>query len=1636
LLLSQLPACHVNLSGVPKFFRTVSERYAQINVNLDSAVAPEFDNLYIDLNGVVHNCARGSSNPGEPDSDRYLTVSTGPRSNTDIFIAVFKYLDNLFALVQPRALVYLAIDGVAPRAKMNQQRGRRFRSAKERKDEHDERFASDPMYKAANVTPFDSNCITPGTVFMAELTNALDYFVHKRVSEDAAWAGVEVVLSGAEVPGEGEHKIMEYIRAMKLAGKIAPDTRHVVYGLDADLIMLGLVTHEAHFALLREKVDFTAFFKKKGGARSLTKLDTVEFGDFQLLSVSLMREYLALDVGAGGVANLPYFDIERIVDDFIFAAMLVGNDFLPNLPYIEMADGALSTILFLYKRLLPRFGGYIIESGRIVPERFELFVSLLGLLEEDSPQPSRSSGGGRGGGKRRTVRSEADFDMTWGFEVSSGIVPVAWTQKELAEEQARVRAKLNANIKAAAAKRKYYRDKLGFDTDTEDGAVKLRALATSYVEGVCWTLKYYFEGCASWRWFYPSHYAPMASDLHEVAVMLSSIRFTRGIPFKPMEQLLSVLPPSSAWCLPKPYQLLMTHATSPIRDKYPVEFETDQNGKRNDWEAVVLLPFITEADLLSAMASVPSTGLTADERVRSAHGISRIFSRDTTPGAKPTPIRSVFPGRLPDLQSYAITLPLELPVAAHGVPFQPTWTPGSHGAGTHPSVADMPTFNPVPHAAQLAAVGVNVFGQASRNDSLLITLGSSFKEDNEFASFGEAHSLADEDEGSEEDDTDVASGQKLPAHWASVNAATEAGLGVGAKVWVGYPWRLAGIVVRIIDATQTVVEVELADGSMSTKATSTNVSLFSIETSHVAASLMDHRAVDVGRPRVLFGVRVAIEKDPLTGVPTKFASKPTTFAAASVVEMAREDMDGISAAIGDGRNLSSKSAEAERMAVRPGDFVMSAGDGPLFGCTGRVQNIRNDGQIEVIYSVRKEFALEPAFANRVVLKAQAAEKWMTVGRASDILNLPRPVVGSLTGSIRVKVPESRRDEIDVGLGIKYSGRGMFVPGYAKIDERGSFVLSNKAVNLIAAYRSNFPDLFTSLSKHSGGSNGGGQQGGARVYEASELFGSGRNAKNALTAAAAWVATSEVALLPLVTQNAKVLPKSTIADLEKEALIARDLQAEGLANGRGDKQAAKTIAPRSLIVNGRESAEAYESMVMTGGAQPVVRDDGGSLQLGARVVNRLGTGPVPFGLRGTVVGIHPPNRVGAACNGPRRDGDDCGGALVDATDVATGTMVAVAFDEGFIGGGDLGGLCRPTRGKAVAPNALFVLSPATNNVYYTTNFARVASAYTSKHAIDLAAAKLDARERELKSLAIARAALRSYADAAKGNFATKPSSIARLVGPAGPVDPIGADNGFFVRSPATAAQSGWTPPIFREGRDAPAGSGPGPVRAALTSTFVAQPPIVRGGRGASTGVGAGLPRAKVPTTMAAASVSDAHRSAGLEARPSPAKLPMPNFIEKGPGKVFAPKIQPVTCSAPPPASKVQACGKVLKASSTAQAVSSPIVVPAGGNTQAVEYHLKKMLNLSISPPRSTQSPASAGSSAPPVWSVTGHPPAPSASMAEGGDQPVRTRRKRKPRAKKAPVRGVDGSASAPAVVVSAESDAAMLQLWQQLQTDRK
>lgn len=746
--------------GVPKFYRWLSERYPQINQVINPEVMrPEFDCLYLDMNGIVHNCTHDD----DPLKKSNLTEN-------QMFVKIFKYIDNLFNLVKPKKVLYMAIDGTAPRAKMNQQRQRRFRSAQTLDDrKKSAKLAGDEVSKNL----FDSNCITPGTEFMQNLSTALRFFARKKIKEDASWRNIEIIFSGAEVPGEGEHKIMLYIRQMKSQVGYNPNLRHCLYGLDADLIMLSLVIHDPHFCMLREEVIFGR--PKPGQRKTLKKL-----GVFQFLHTSVLRQYLALEFDNAAM-KLPFkWDLERIVDDWIFLGFLVGNDFLPHSPTLDIGEGGLNTMYKIYTELLPTFDGYVTCRGELNLDRLQAICSRLGVLEEDifknrivkeAKDAKRNKRFGpyvRDKHKAnmklvkaaKAAAAKAAYLHTTQFdglrnddeeepaavveeEETAAVVVVAQLEdgKEADEEDDEEEQEIKDHCMH------YYKQKFPDFFKRTDGVSPeecIHDLAKEFLIGMVWVLKYYFQGCASWKWFFPYRYSPLASDL--ATVKMKEVVFDMGKPFRPFEQLLGTLPPQSSGLLPLPFRPIMNDPNSPVVDFYPTSFEIDMNGHKNEWEGVGIIPFIDEERLLSQSSKISNDHLNAVEVKRnSRRGNEYIYkynadSKDEVPSPLPELLPAIHNAMsteevyiLPnnpvrpdlDLKYDEGLIPIKvigqgqdnIPWHVQKVPFQSVLCEGATL-----SHASFPNLNAIKVAGDLREIQLNVFGRPSSKESLTLTV--------------------------------------------------------------------------------------------------------------------------------------------------------------------------------------------------------------------------------------------------------------------------------------------------------------------------------------------------------------------------------------------------------------------------------------------------------------------------------------------------------------------------------------------------------------------------------------------------------------------------------------------------------------------------------------------------------------------------------------------------------------------------------------------------------------------------------------------------------------------------------------------------------------------------------------------------
>ncbi|XP_069579796.1 5'-3' exoribonuclease 2 isoform X2 [Brachyistius frenatus] len=676
--------------GVPAFFRWLSRKYPSIIVHcveekgkqcngvripVDTTKPNpnevEFDNLYLDMNGIIHPCTHPEDKPP-------------PKNEDEMMVSIFEYIDRLFNIVRPRRVLYMAIDGVAPRAKMNQQRSRRFRASKEGVElsEEKHRMREEIIQRGGYLPPeeikerFDSNCITPGTEFMDNLAQCLRYYVADRLSNDPGWKNVVVFLSDASVPGEGEHKIMDFIRRQRAQPHHDPNTHHCLCGADADLIMLGLATHEPNFTIIREEFkpnkprpcalcgQMGHDIKECQGTAREKQGQHDEFADtmpaaeqeFIFIRLCVLREYLARELT---MASLPFpFDFERSVDDWVFMCFFVGNDFLPHLPSLEIREGAIDRLVNIYKDVVHRTGGYLTQNGYVNLERVELIMQAVGVAEDNIFKKRKDDDENfkrRNKEKKKRMKAERQgpaylttgqftphalgrrdrpeavqnarhqaFDMRMQHNKSSAgpsdSLDSKGMKRKADDSDSEPEPEDNVRLWEDGWKQRYYKTK--FDVDVTDEDFR-RKVVQSYVEGLCWVLRYYYQGCASWKWYFPFHYAPFASDFKDIKEMFTDFEKDTK-PFKPLEQLMSVFPAASGNFLPPTWRNLMSSPDSSIIDFYPDDFAIDLNGKKYAWQGVALLPFVDERRLRAGLADV-YPDLTTEEVRRNSLGSDVLF---------------------------------------------------------------------------------------------------------------------------------------------------------------------------------------------------------------------------------------------------------------------------------------------------------------------------------------------------------------------------------------------------------------------------------------------------------------------------------------------------------------------------------------------------------------------------------------------------------------------------------------------------------------------------------------------------------------------------------------------------------------------------------------------------------------------------------------------------------------------------------------------------------------------------------------------------------------------------------------------------------------------------------------------------
>eukprot|EP00592_Proboscia_alata_P001747 CAMPEP_0194376264 /NCGR_PEP_ID=MMETSP0174-20130528/24692_1 /TAXON_ID=216777 /ORGANISM="Proboscia alata, Strain PI-D3" /LENGTH=1518 /DNA_ID=CAMNT_0039156847 /DNA_START=16 /DNA_END=4572 /DNA_ORIENTATION=- len=1201
--------------GVPKFYRWISERYPQINqVITDAALLPEFDHLYLDMNGIIHGC----THPSHMDVSERL-------SERDMMLGIMHYIDRIITqIVKPKVSVYMAIDGVAPRAKLNQQRSRRFRSAKDMAELMEQSSKDSNVLAGKNGDlksddafdkPFDSNCITPGTEFMARVSDVIKYFIRKKIKDDPNWRNLKVIFSGHELPGEGEHKIMQHIREMRADPGYQPNTRHCMYGQDADLIMLGLVSHEPHFTLLREVVEFGMPFRNKNALKTVKKF--TKESDFQLLHLSILREYLDIEFGFG--LDKSSYDLERIIDDFTFMTFLVGNDFLPHLPSLDIGDGAFDLLFGTYKkqRLTWRSGEYLTSSGTIpCAERLEKFLEVIGaeenrILEERGENDAVYMKKRRKWDKRDGVKSNIPSDEQLEAEETKKKGDYSLMKEVMLEMEQEKGTKFVDGWSPSSTeedtkefKFRYYYEKLRITPANID---QHWALRTSYIEGLLWCLAYYYKGCISWGWFFPYHYGPMLSDLTDLSTVFKAIKFEIGAPLKPFEQLMGCLPPASSSLVPKPYRRLMCDAGSKIAKFYPTDFTVDMNGKKNPWEGVNLLPFINVELLRNTITEFcPDKVLTGDERARNIVGKVLLFSHDLSSlETIPSCNRDI---GLPDIYRCNSRVDCLPENESTDLCFQPILIPG-----TKIPYPGFPSLNVLPlDSANLIPVGLNCFGTPSKYPTTILSM------------------------------------PKLPQLPGAENLASKV---LDVSVFINWPMMHEAKVVAVTDIC---CEVRKKGNK------ATTVKKFSDAESE--RWLTDSRTIEQqyamgnGIPGS-GGVRIGEAQIRLRVVPLQGMK---TFADGSTKKIfGKEEADvPLQMALWSAPAPDPRFVERGPMTLSdlyPVGCNVILTKGKHKGCIGTVVGVSGEKDEKKVVTNVRIIPPEPPFG--LAIARSVKESYVSSHDAAKVLHLDPSVFGKITGSLSVDP-----GRYDLGLNLKYK-EGLCVSGYTrkknfveknvadskkvnpwlvgdslkvvgssvskgddtKKKDRTIWEYTPQAIRLVAAYRQQFPSLFSAINRDT--TNKG-------FYNAKHLF--GPNGNEMLPKVRKWLNSIETAKLPRIPATTIAMPLSAIAAIQRAA----EVRAAKLAESGSGAESNIRVPPSALY---RENSTKATDVAAIENRSPP--------ELGDRIANLCANG-VPFGARGTVVSIH---NLSSGC-------------------------VEVVMDEEFIGGSNLQGSCANFRGK--------------------------------------------------------------------------------------------------------------------------------------------------------------------------------------------------------------------------------------------------------------------------------------------------------------------------------------------------------------------
>lgn len=534
--------------------------------------------LFMDMNGIFHNCAQlvylygngvpdtkdfksqymprkreGKKPPTQEDYDKYnallkkqkyrqrtIDEKTDEELEHEYMTEIILKISEIINTINPSDTVVMAVDGVAPMAKITQQRKRRYEAAKES--------------SGRSTTRFNSSCITPGTEFMIRLDAVIQQFIAHCVKTNQ-FNFKNMIYSSHLTSGEGEHKIFHMIR--KKHFEIDPYKANVVYGKDADLFMLTLLSEAPLLYLCREDYKMT-------------------------YNIDAFRDYLFRSMTIKDVFEPTKVQVCR---DFVLLIFLIGNDFVPDTVYFHKVPKVISDMMLEYQN---NSKSLIDEEGQIIWTNFIGFLENMARREENY---------------LKDLGAESDkFDYK--FPILEECFSMEKTYNELLEE-----FRLIKKVDMVKYKKLWYERALGPLSDEGKSIIEIKitpdkidSMCLEYLKAFQWIYQYYTKGqkAVTPRFVYIYHFNPLLSDLVAFIKSVGVERLPKYTSFlksemdpviTPIHQLISVMPVKSWNLIPQPYRDLM-----PLRfsDICPENFKViiEAKEEKDSFISTVILPII------------------------------------------------------------------------------------------------------------------------------------------------------------------------------------------------------------------------------------------------------------------------------------------------------------------------------------------------------------------------------------------------------------------------------------------------------------------------------------------------------------------------------------------------------------------------------------------------------------------------------------------------------------------------------------------------------------------------------------------------------------------------------------------------------------------------------------------------------------------------------------------------------------------------------------------------------------------------------------------------------------------------------------------------------------------------------------